>query len=624
MCGFVGFASNTKIKDLTWLSKSNESLRHRGPDASGEWFSDCKRVGFAHSRLSIVDLSLKATQPYLDRETGYVIAFNGEIYNHQYIRNILVSQGVIFHSKSDTEVLLKSYIKWGADCLSKLRGMFAFAIFDPRKELVFLARDPVGEKPLYFYSDNKKFIFSSELRAILKCPFVNRNLNWDVVDVFLTMGYVPGEDTLVERIYKLPPAHAMTYSYKTDKVEKWKYWTLPPVIEERKSIVEQNDLVVELEDLLEKSISQQLEADVKVGVLLSGGLDSSIITALASRYKDKLMTFTVGFSEDPQFDESHHADLIANHFSTNHHLIQADLGIDKVFEKLSMEFDEPIIDSSIIPTYLISQFVSQKCKVVLGGDGGDELFGGYAHYSRLNWLRKKINILPFNLRSPILGFIANRMNTGSFGSNINNWISAAGLDLKNELPIITRYFSKTERNNLLKNHKMNAQKGEETFFKNVYKAKSIVESATRTDFQTYLPEDLLVKVDRASMLNSLEIRSPFLNLDLVEFAFSKVPDFLKAENSNKKILLKDLGRKVLPEKFNFNRKQGFSIPLKLMFSREPLKSLIEDTLLSKNSIFNKQTIENLFILNKKGYANSESLFGLLMLQMWINNYDIKV
>lgn len=623
MCGFTGISAKENIENKIWLTKSSKTMVHRGPDACGEWFSSCKKFGISHRRLSIIDLSKAANQPFIDNKTGCVIAFNGEIYNFKEIKKELIFQGFLFSSNSDTEVLLKAYLYWGVNCLSKLRGMFAFSIFDPRKNNIFLARDPAGEKPLYFNVNDDYFVFASELRALFEFPFVKRNLDWDTVDSYLTMGFVSGSNTLINGISKLPPAHAMIFSMETRKIKKWKYWTIPPAQEQISNYSNKNYLVNRLEKLLEKSISQQLEADVPIGVLLSGGIDSSIITALASRQTKKLMTFTVGIKDNPEYDESSHADLIAKHFSTNHHLMYEDFKLDEIFEKLSMEFDEPIIDSSFIPTYMISQFVRKNCKVVLGGDGGDELFGGYGHYRRLHWLKNKLRFFPLKIRSGISDLISHKMNTGIFGNNISNWINVIGSDLENGLPLIGKYFTKNERINLLSHHLKYIQNGENNYSKIVYNTKSIIERSTRTDFHTYLPEDLLVKVDRASMLNSLEVRSPFLNLDVIEFAFSKVPDFLKVGDNNKKVLLKALGEKILPKQFDFSRKQGFSIPLRNMFSKEPLKSLMKDTLLSANSIFDKQTIENLFILNVKGYANTESLFGILMLQLWINKFNIK-
>ena len=624
MCGFVGFASVDASLDNFWLSTSNSKLTHRGPDDVGEWISEKKNVGLAHCRLSIIDLSDGGQQPFIDSNTNCILVFNGEIYNYKELRRKLISRNVKFRSTSDTEVLLQSYIFWGTECLAHLRGMFSFAIFDPRKNIIFFARDQVGEKPLYYHIKDGNIIFGSELKALFSIPNLERKLNWGTVDSYLTMGFVTGKDTLVSGFSKVAPAHAMTFSVETGQTRTWRYWEVPKLIEPTEHIVSDKFLVDELENLLEKSVQRQAKADVPVGVLLSGGLDSSLITALASQFTSNLMTFTVGIKDHKKLDESDHANLISQHFGTNHHLLYADLEIDTLLHKLAYQFDEPIMDSSMIPTFLVSEFVSAHCKVVLGGDGGDELFGGYGHYSRLSKMANYAAFLPLFLRSSISNFSEKILSTGSFKSNISNWIGALGADFKTDLPLIARYFNKKERAALLKGYNGHIICGEAVYRGLSKDTSDIVSRATRTDFETYLPEDLLIKVDRASMMNSLEVRAPFLDLDVVNFAFSKVPSMLKVKNSNKKILLKALAEKVLPNSFDFQRKQGFSIPIGEMFAKEPLKSLLHDTLLADSCIFNRTTVEKLLAMNRKGFQNSEGIFGLLMFELWRVEHKISL
>jgi len=619
MCGIVGIASKLPQSNRAWLSKGRDLMFHRGPDDFGEWWSLDGRVGLAHRRLSIIDLSKAGHQPMQIKQNGFHIVFNGEIYNFLELKKELIDFGHSFESNSDTEVILKSYVQWGGQCLSHLDGMFAFAIYDSKKEKVFLARDRVGEKPLFYRISNGELRFASELKAILADSKIPRVINKEAFDCYLSMGFAPGNLCLLEGFHKLPPAHAMVFSLKSANVKIWQYWQIPEFNEKSLDDFYENDLIDELEELLAESVNRQMVADVPVGLLLSGGIDSSLIVAMAAKKNQKLRTFTIGFPGHGNLDETHHARLIANHFNTDHVELMADQNIIKVLPQLARQFDEPIVDSSMIPTFLVSQMVSKHCKVALGGDGGDELFGGYSHYSRLQWIQKRTQFMPLSARRAFVSAIAKFLPIGFKG---RNWLLSFGEDLNNTLPLIASYFDADSRQSLLSSNKIWKTKAEKIRSDRVPKQNNLLQRATRMDFLNYLPEDILVKVDRTSMLNSLEIRSPFLSADLIDFAFRNVPSCLKSNEGEKKILLKKFAKKILPPNFDFQRKQGFSLPLASWLKEGPFRELFNDVLRDPNSIFNPNTIDNIFKGQDMGRSNSERLFALTMFELWRNEYNV--
>ena len=374
MCGIVGRCSFNSIINQETLIAQRDALRHRGPDDKGIWCSNDSRVGLAHRRLSIIDTSSSGHQP-MQNDTGeYCITFNGEIYNFKDLRKELKSRGHSFKSNSDTEVILASYIEWGESCLERFNGMFAFGIYDNKKRKLFIARDRAGEKPLFYIIKNKEIIFASTLKALFADDSIDRHLDHESFQCYLAYGYVPGNMCIIEGINKLPPAHALTFDIDTGFSKIWEYWNLPePPNSNDRNFIDESILMDELENLLEESVAKQLVADVPVGILLSGGLDSSIITAMAARSKNSFKTFTISFPGYKEYDETEHARLIARHFGTEHIELEATSSLINLLPKLARQFDEPIVDSSMIPTYLVSKLVRKHCTVALGGDGGDEL-----------------------------------------------------------------------------------------------------------------------------------------------------------------------------------------------------------------------------------------------------------
>lgn len=617
MCGIVGIAASSPVAARAWLGAARDRLQHRGPDDAGEWWSGDGSVGLGHRRLAIIDLSPAGHQPMADQSGALHVVFNGEIYNFRDVRAELVARGAEFRSESDTEVLLAAYREWGTDCLARLNGMFAFALFDQSKRVLFVARDRAGEKPLYYRLDRGALRFASELKALLCEPSAPRAIDRQALDCYLAMGQVPGDACIFQGYRKLPPAHALTFELDGGRSTVWRYWKLPP-FEPRAEHSEDEALVDELEALLADAVARQLVADVPVGVLLSGGVDSSLVTAMAVRASSRVKTFTIGIPGDAALDESEHARLIARHFGTEHTELMAEPATADLLPKLARQFDEPMVDSSMIPTFLVSQLVRKHCTVALGGDGGDELFGGYGHHSRLLWMKRTLGPIPRPLRRAV-GWGAERALPA--GVRGRNWLQGLAVDLDRGLPQIASYFDATSRRRLMSRHSRWPLVAERVWRSRTPKDSDLLQRATRMDFETYLANDILVKVDRASMLCSLEVRAPLLDHRLIEFAFSRVPSRLKATPSDKKILLKRLAARVLPPEFDRTRKQGFSIPLAAWLHQGPFRELFHDVLGSRGATFDAGFVKALLRGQDRGRSNSERLFALVLFELWRREYQ---
>ena len=548
------------------------------------------------------------------------IVFNGEIYNFTELRKELATKGHAFRSNSDTEAILAAYREWGIDCLSRLNGMFAFGLYDSRRGVIFLARDRAGEKPLFYHHANGILRFASELKALMADPSLPRRIDTESLDCYLAMGYVPSERCILQGFNKLPPAHALRFDMRTGESEIWRYWQLPKLeADAEKGQVDEVSLLEELEILLEDSVRRQLVADVPVGVLLSGGVDSSLVTAMAVRASSKVKTFTIRFPGHGKLDETEHARLVARHFCTDHVELDAQPTTADLVPRLASQYDEPMVDSSMIPTFLLSQLVRQYCTVALGGDGGDELFGGYGHYSRMLWMKNRLGMIPRPLRRAVSAAAEQFLPVGMKG---RNWLQGLGVDLKNGVPLIACYFDPATRRRL-----MSGQSGWRTPAETIVEGcipqhPDLLQRATRMDFANYLAEDILVKVDRASMLNSLEVRAPLLDFRIIEFAFGKVPSRLKATPGSKKVLLKRLTARVLPAEFDRQRKQGFSIPLADWLKSGAFREMFHDVLTDSQSIFDQRTVRGLLKGQDRGFNNSERLFALVLFEHWRRRYSV--
>lgn len=620
MCGIIGIVSQHPITNRAVLALGRDALRHRGPDDAGEWWAVDGRVGLAHRRLAIIDLSVGGHQPMRHAVDDLVIVFNGEIYNFKDLRSDLEDQGHVFRTSTDTEVILAAYREWGTDCLSYLNGMFAFALYDGGRRRLFMARDRAGEKPLFYALHDGTLRFSSEIKGLFADSAMPRRINAEALDCYLTFGYVPGERCIVEGIKKLPPGHAMLFDLDDGRSKLWRYWKLPhwPLGEEQTN--EEETLLGQLDALLEDAVRRQLIADVPVGVLLSGGVDSSLVTAMVVRANPHVRTFTVRFPGDQEYDETDHARLIARHFGTEHMELDAGEASIDLLPRLARQFDEPIVDSSMIPTFLVSQLVRQHCTVVLGGDGGDELFGGYPHYDRLLWMRERLGHIPRSLRKGVARIAERLLPVGVKG---RNYLQGLGVDLERNMPFFGSHFDLMTRERLRAAQFSWPLVAEQIRERRIPVSSDLLQRATRMDFENYLPEDILVKVDRASMLCSLEVRAPLLDYRVIEFAFGKVPTRFKTTAKSRKILLKKLCGRLLPSSFDRHRKQGFTIPLGRWLREGSWHDYFKEVLLgSADSPFDKRFVSSLLEGQKNGRTNSERLFALALFELWRNEYRV--
>lgn len=614
MCGIAGTAGNNPSVDRRTLQRQCDLLCHRGPDDEGVWWSADGTVGLAHRRLSIVDLSSAGHQPMTDATGELQIVLNGEIYNFRELRTRLRALGHSFQSSSDTEVLLAAYRQWGNACLQYLEGMFAFALFDLRARKLLIARDRAGEKPLFYHHSGGRFSFASEVKALLLDPAVPRDMDPIALRHYLAFGYVPAPLCMLSALRKLPPGKALTYDVSSEKLCEWTYWSLPPA---ESLVVDDDDLVDELDHLLEQSVRQQLVADVPVGILLSGGIDSSLITAMAARVADQpVRTFTVTFPGMGRHDEGPYARQVASHFGTDHTELAAEQATLDLLPQLARQYDDPIADSSMIPTFVVSRLIRKHAKVALGGDGGDELFGGYPHHAWTQRLHEIGRRTPALVRS-VVGFAARHSPQGTRGRNYAIAFAAPPGEAAGHLSV---YFDAPARNRLLMRdenpilapEKVRAALGSER--------NSVLGRATAMDFRSYLPDDILAKVDRASMLASLEVRAPFLHHRVIEFAFARVPDRLKATSSQRKILPRMLAARLLPPALDLERKQGFSLPLD-DWLRGPWGDFMLQILRGAPPDFlNQSEISSLFRLQARGYSNSQRIFALAILELWRREY----
>jgi asparagine synthase (glutamine-hydrolysing) len=624
MCGIVGIFSNYPVENPALLLRMRESMIHRGPDDAGVWWSPDKRLGLAHRRLSIIDLSPGGHQPMQDGTGQYVLVLNGEIYNYRELREILLKAGHIFRSASDTEVLLESYKEWGQDCLTRLTGAFAFAIYDSVRREIFLARDRAGEKPLFYKYSDSGFVFASELKALMANPTFSRELDLEALEHYLAYGYSPSDQSILKNTCKLSPGHAMTYNLETHRIQIRRYWELPT--NHPRSDIAIDELTEELETILSSAVRRQLVADVPLGILLSGGLDSSLVTAIAAKESERpIKTFTVSFPGHGSFNEGPFAKIVSDYFGTDHTELVAEPVAVSLLPLLARQYDEPLADHSIVPTSMLAGLVKKSVTVALSGDGGDELFGGYPHYCFLQKIDRVRNYMPESVRK-IGSFMATyALPVGTKG---RNHIIGLGGDAASSIAKVNVYFDGVSRRRLLSplyraGYKITAspESKKATYFDS---ASSIFQNAARTDFHTTMAEDYLVKSDRASMLHSLELRAPFLDHKLIEFAFSLIPDNLKATSTKSKILLRHLGKRILPKTLDINRKQGFSLPLASWFKGEWGTFVNEVLMEADPSIFNKRAITNLIKGQCRGFANENRLFALTMFELWRREYKVSL
>jgi len=612
MCGIVGLVAVAKPVDLELIQAMRDTLAHRGPDDFGIWASPDGRVGLSHRRLSILELSPLGHQPMTSSDGELTIVFNGEIYNFNELRTELQARGLTFRGGSDTEVVLAAYRTWGLGCLDRFVGMFVLAIWDSRIRRLFVARDRAGEKPLFYVHKNGRFAFASELKALLTDRSLPRKINAEALEEYLAYGYVSGELCILDGFAKLPAAHWLTYEPDADRLKIERYWDLP---ENRPSPRPLEELTDELETLLTQSVRGQLIADVPVGILLSGGLDSSLVAAAAARASDRaIRTFTVAFPDYPEFDESRFARKVADYLGSEHTELMGEADSGEFLPALIRQYDEPIADSSMIPTYIVSRAIRQKCTVALGGDGGDEVFGGYIHHP---WFLKLGRLRKVGLHKLGLEHLAATL----IPMGVRGRSAVIGLLSRNSpQATLTRLLDPVSRSRLSGQRATLAPEIRRTGFG---AGLSGIEAICATDFRTYMSDDILVKVDRASMLTSLEIRAPLLDHRIVEFVFGRVPAKFKVKGNRRKILLRNLAGRWLPPDFDSHRKQGFSIPVFTWF-RGPWKHLVDDLIATGSPLFDKKVFGDLLSMLQSTQLGSQRLFQLVALELWRREYKVSI
>lgn len=612
MCGICGYVSE-KLIPSSCLQEMNDTMYHRGPNDQGIWEEQQEdyAVAFAQRRLAILDLSELGHQPMLSNDGRLVISFNGEIYNFQELRKQLESE-YVFHSNCDTEVILAAYQKWGVGCFVHFNGMFAIALYDKKENQVILARDRIGKKPLYYYHKSNTLVFGSELKPIMKYPTFEKHINRSMIGQYMCNKYIASPNTIFENTYKVKPG---TYViYRDGKIQTHTYWDLLQILRQREiTVTDPGRAKQQLRRLLQDSIRRRLIADVPVGTFLSSGIDSTLVTAIAQEVTEgKIDSFTIGF-EDKERDEAPYAAEIAKHIGTNHHeLYMSEKQIFEMVQELPKYYDEPFSDSSQLPCMLVSRMAVKDITVALSGDGGDELFCGYKMYDwtwvvqHFDWLAALEYQMPWNkaLLSKCPDTVKAIVNNRSQDYKVQLYIDVMANEAeKLLLPELQHVKFEVEKE---------------------IQAQNLQEKRMVLDMLTYLPDDILAKMDRASMKYSLEVRCPILDYEVIEWSL-QVSHNLKYSGFEKKHLLKELTYDYVPKKLMDRPKKGFGVPLRRWLRtilRDEVLRYADKDILRKQEIFNPEYV-HVLIGKQKASDNivySALLWSFYVFQTWYQHY----
>lgn len=615
MCGITGVCGTDVHKPIAreLVVRMSNTLRHRGPDGDGVYVAP--GIGLGHRRLSIIDVE-GGDQPIWNEDKSVVIVFNGEIYNFKELRKELISRGHKFSTKSDTEVIVHLYEDEGFACLDKLNGMFAFALWDEKRKLLFAARDRMGEKPLFYTVQNGELIFSSEMKGVLAHPAVTASLSTQGLDEYLAYGYIPSPNSIYKEIKKLEPGSY--FIWKQGKLTIERYWSPKRVGQE---IPYSQESVEHLRALLEDSVSKRLRSDVPVGAFLSGGMDSSLIVALSRIVStDDLQTFTVKFA-GTGLDESEYARAVAEKYGTIHReIVVEDFGLD-VLPRLVSQFDEPFADPSSVPTYYVTREASKFVKVCLSGDAGDELFGGYTRYLD-EPMEHVSNMMPTWIRHRVFKSLSGVMPAHVKGSG---WVGRMALEGAGRYQAKNGIFSPQERSTIFKREFRDLVDAECGYFSRVLSESTqsdLKSQYMELDQKTYLPEDILVKVDRTSMLNSLEVRVPLLDHKIVEYANRLALD-AKIRGKVQKRILKKILADLVPSCVIDRPKQGFGLPLAQWFRsrfRDEMESILLDPGVRLGEFMERDEIRKLVEGHQKGQRDfGARIWSLIWLETWLRD-----
>jgi asparagine synthase (glutamine-hydrolysing) len=610
MCGILGLIKNNGNINSDNFKKLNDLQSHRGPDASGQWISNNGNIALGHRRLSIIDLN-QGAQPMLSHDKSLIITFNGEIYNYIDLKKELSDIGHKFRTNSDTEVILMAYREWGEACVNKFRGMFAFGIVDLNKKEIFLARDPFGIKPLVYYQDKNLFCFASEINTVAQIENLDLKIDYNSIDYYLYLQYIPDPLTIYDKVKKLEPAHLMKVDFSGKIISKKRYWKpqFNPKYSKSESV-----WFNEFEEIMRDSIKAHTVSDVSLGSFLSGGVDSTLVTKYLSEIKKDLNTFSIGF-EEKEYNELDYSYVAAKKIGSSHFTKVVTPDFFSILGKIVKHYGEPFGDSSAIPTYYVSKLAKKSVKVVLSGDGGDELFGGYNSY--LAWQEKinKKNSRPFlkNVLRSVLSIFRPKQFLPE-KPNLECWLG------------ISQYFNYYQRKHLWKDEfqdSINKNYKYFTEYNKDFKNNSLVNKAQLYDLTNYLPFDILRKVDIASMMNGLEVRVPFLDKKVAEFALS-MPEEINVSNSKweGKRLLKKALENDFSDSYIYRQKQGFAVPLDKWFQSkgdlysEPYRRLINSESKIFTEIFNLDAVYN--FISSGDYSKT---YFLLFLEEWFRQYE---
>ncbi|MDB4476059.1 asparagine synthase (glutamine-hydrolyzing) [bacterium] len=623
MCGIAGFTRfHQAMGDEHVLARMGEAIRHRGPDAHDTYLDD--GIGLHHRRLSIIDLSEAGTQPMHSHCGRYVIVFNGEIYNFPELRAALEAKGYPFRTGTDTEVILALYAAKGRECLKDLNGMFAFALWDKENQSVFLARDRIGKKPLYYTFIDGDIAFASELKALLAADLVKREIRLDALYDFFAYQYVPDPKCIFENVYKLEPGYWLEVNAEGQSKEQ--YWD----ISFAESNVSEDSASEQLREIIDATTQRRMISDVPLGAFLSGGIDSSGIVATMARHSDKpITTCSIGFDEE-RFNETEFASIVAKQYGTDHHEFKVSDTVADKLKEIVRFFDEPFADPSLVPTYFVSKLARQEVTVALAGDGGDEVFAGYEKYAIDEIENRWRERTPTWLRQNLFPKLA-RIFQGSSVTLLRR--ASTFLDALSKSPALAFYQSNAQ----ITDSQWAELSTEVTkrALNDYHPSKQTIDAYSRcdgrdhlarilyTDMKTYLPGDILVKVDRMSMAHSLEVRAPLLDYQLMEYA-GTLPSHLKFRNGVKKHILKEVFEPDLPQEILHRKKMGFSPPV-AEWLRGELKPLAENALLNGEDgllrYLNIRAIKTLWDEHQsKSHDHGTLLWSLLMFQLWWTNY----
>ena len=620
MCGITGFIGfNKPIINENRLWEMTKILDHRGPDDSGIYLKN--NVGFGHTRLSIIDLSSSGHQPMSSKDGEVVITYNGEVYNYLELKSLLMKKGIEFFTNTDTEVVLKAYIKWGPSIFSKFEGMFAFAIWDNRKKIMHLVRDRFGIKPLYYYKYKSGMIFSSEIKSILASQIIQKKMSHPSLHEYMWYGNMTGNNTMYEGIFKVPPGNILTVN--NSKIGLNEYFSFEKIEDNQDEISLATETVLKK---LDSAVKKHLISDVPVGVFLSGGIDSSAITAIASKYYNgKLKTFSAGFDFDNGVNELSKSRKIANLFNSDHHELNiSGINLSDTIENLVEIHDEPFADAANIPLYLLCKQLGNSIKVILQGDGGDEIFAGYRRYNilfyRKLW-RYISNVgLPF-IKSMPDGPSSQRYSRFFFANRQKNFSMQMALLLTQNSPLDnpTDILNKDLQLSVLKYDPFNIYK----YWHSAFKEFDYVKQMLFTDCKIQLPNTFLEKVDKPTMANSIEIRVPFLDNTLTDYVLG-LPSSYKVKNGNKKRILKLALKNIIPDSILNGKKTGFGVPF-AFWLRTSLSDYMRSILLD-NSTINSELFNHSYLINKidnhiSGKENNGFiLWKALNLSIWHQKY----